>query len=200
MIGQLIAEAAKLFSGARARWVGCAPDTRSRVYFANHTSHFDFVVLWATLPRPVRERTRPVAGSDYWNRGWLRRYLAGHAFRAVLIDREHVTRDTNPVEALEAALRNGDSLILFPEGTRCPGLEIQEFKSGLFHLLHTMPDVEAVPAYIDNLNRVLPKGELLPVPFLCSVTFGAPLRLAAGEGKVPFLARARAAVEALRDL
>jgi 1-acyl-sn-glycerol-3-phosphate acyltransferase len=194
VIEVLIAEAGKLFSGAQARWVGCAPETQTRVYFANHTSHFDFVVLWAVLPRQIRERTRPVAGRDYWERGTLRRFLAGSVFRAVLIEREHVTRDCNPVEPLAAALRAGDSLILFPEGTRRPGPKIAEFKSGLYHLLRAVPGAEGVPVYIENLNRVLPKGEVLPVPFLCSVTFGAPMRLVDGEGKLSFLRRAREAM------
>ncbi len=197
MIGRLITGGARLFTGASPRWLGDRPVLEPRVYFANHTSHFDFVVLWSCLPHPLRERTRPVAGRDYWERGPVRRHLAARVFRAVLIDREHVTRECNPVEPLVAALDAGNSLILFPEGTRCPGPAVRDFKSGLFHLLRARPATPAVPVFIENLNRVLPKGEVLPVPLLCSVTFGAPLQLVDGEGKTPFLARARAALEAL---
>jgi hypothetical protein len=57
-----------------------------------------------------------------------------------------------------------------------------------------------VPAWIDNIQRVLPKGEVVPVPILCSVTFGAPIRLEEGEDRRHFLDRARDAVIALRDV
>jgi 1-acyl-sn-glycerol-3-phosphate acyltransferase len=97
------------------------------------------------------------------------------------------------------ALRAGDSLIIFPEGGRSPGGEIGDFKPGLHHLAREVPEAELVPVFIENLSRVLPKGEVLPVPVLCSVHFGAPVRLEAGETKQDFLQRARAAVLALRD-
>ncbi len=200
MINLLLAETARLFTGAQERWVGCAPDVQPRVYFANHTSHFDFVVLWASLPPPLRRRTRPVAGRDYWDRGPIRRCLASEVFRAVLIERKPSRCDCHAmVDALRTPLQHGESLILFPEGTRGTGPEIGEFKSGLFHLLRAQPETEAIPAYIENLNRVMPKGEVLPVPLLCSVAFGAPLKLEPAEGKEPFLARARAAIQALAD-
>jgi hypothetical protein len=50
------------------------------------------------------------------------------------------------------------------------------------------------------LNRVLPRGEFLPVPLLSCVTFGPPLWLEAGEPKADFLNRAREAVLRLKDL
>ena len=58
--------------------------------------------------------------------------------------------------------------------------------------------MELVPAWIDNVQRVMPKGEVVPVPILCTVTFGAPIRLEAGEDKRDFLDRARDAVIAQR--
>ena len=98
------------------------------------------------------------------------------------------------------ALRNGDSLVIFPEGTRGNKGDPQPFKAGLFHLAEAFPDVQLIPAWIDNVQRVMPKGEVVPVPILCSVTFGAPIQLQAGEDKRVFLERARAAVVALRDV
>jgi hypothetical protein len=50
------------------------------------------------------------------------------------------------------------------------------------------------------VQHVLPKGEVVPVPVLCSVTFGAPMQLRADEDRRAFLERARAAVVALRDV
>lgn len=197
MIAEFFAGCVRVFTGVQARWLGCAPDTTQRVYFANHTSNLDFLVLWSVLPTNARRKTRPVAASDYWKGGRIRFYLADYIFHGVLIERNKVTRSNNPIDKLIAVLKGGESLILFPEGGRTTGPEMRPFKSGLYHLGKAMPDVDLVPVYLDNANRVLPKGEFLPIPFLCSANFGAPLRLLAGESKNAFLTRARAAVEAM---
>jgi len=197
MIAELFAAGVRLFTGVQARWLGCAPDTTQRVYFANHTSNLDFLVLWSVLPSNARHKTRPVAASDYWRSGRLRFYLADHVFHGVLIERKKVTRSNNPMDQLIAVLKGGESLIIFPEGGRTTEPEMRPFKSGLYHLAKAKPDVDLVPVYLDNANRVLPKGEFLPIPFLCSVNFGAPLHLLPDESKDAFLTRARAAVEAM---
>jgi 1-acyl-sn-glycerol-3-phosphate acyltransferase len=198
MTGTAIALAARLLTGATPRWRGCAAEPRLRVYFANHSSNLDFVLLWASLPQFLRRRTRPVAAHDYWTTGVMRPWLASKVFRAVLIERKNVNRANNPMTPMCDALRAGDSLIIFPEGTRNPSGEIGEFKSGIHHLAREVPEAEFVPVYIENLNRVLPKGEILPVPILCSVNFGEPLRLLPGESKPAFLGRARDAIISLR--
>jgi 1-acyl-sn-glycerol-3-phosphate acyltransferase len=192
-----IAALAKAITGAHARWVGCAPDTRQRVYFANHTSNLDALVIWASLPPPVCALTRPVAARDYWTRNFIRRYLAKQIFNAVLIERKRPTPKDNPLADMLNALGDKHSLIIFPEGGRQTGGEMAEFKGGLFHLAKDRPDVEFVPVLIENLNRILPKGEILPVPLLGGVSFGAPIKLETGEEKSVFLARAQAAVNAL---
>jgi 1-acyl-sn-glycerol-3-phosphate acyltransferase len=200
MIGSALASAIRLFTGAKAQWLGCAPaHTKPRVYFANHTSNLDFVLLWSALPKSLRQQTRPAAALDYWSAGKLRPWIARDVFRAVLIERKNVTRQNNPIEQLLAVLQEGQSVIIFPEGTRHVSNtgEMTEFKSGLYHLAKSRPDVEFVPVYLENLNRVLPKGELLPVPMLCSVRFGQPLELIPEETKIPFLQRARSAVAQL---
>lgn len=193
-----IAALVKLISGVNVRWAGCVPDMRQRVYFANHTSHLDAAVVWAALPTEMRALTRPVAAKDYWVKGKLRQYLANHVFNAVLIEREKISAHDNPIDHLVEALGQRNSLIIFPEGTRSLTGEIGTFKSGLYHLAKRRPEIEFVPVLIDNLNRVLPKGEFLAVPLLSSVSFGAPLRLGADESKQAFLERARAAVMNLR--
>ena len=190
---------AKLISGARPRWAGCVPDTRQRIYFANHTSHLDALVLWAVLPPPVRTLTRPVAARDYWTAGRLRQRIAEEVFHAVLIERKKPTTHDNPVEDMLNALGEKHSLIVFPEGSRGTGPDPAPFKGGLFHLAKRRPDVELVPVLMDNLNRILPKGEILPVPLLGSVSFGTPLKLHPDEEKAVFLNRAREAVLALRQ-
>ena len=199
MIARVLAGLTRLLTGATPLWKGCGPETKPRIYFANHTSHLDALVLWACLPEPLRTVTRPVAARDFWTAGRWRRYLADHAFHAVLIERQRPTRNDNPVEAMLTALGECGSLIVFPEGGRYAGVDPVPFKSGLYHLARKRPDVELVPVLLDNMNRILPKGEFLPVPLICSVTFGAPLRLETDESREAFLLRARQAVIDLRE-
>lgn len=190
----LLCHFAKLLTGVRPLWQGCAPEPRLRVYFANHRSHGDFVVVWAALPPELRRRTRPVAGADYWLNGGFKTWLINRVFHAVLVDRRPGRDGPNPVDQMAEALRAGDSLILFPEGTRNLGEALLPFKSGIYHLAKQMPQVEFVPVWIENLGRVMPKGALVPVPLLCTLTFGAPLTLQADETKPAFIDRARSAL------
>jgi 1-acyl-sn-glycerol-3-phosphate acyltransferase len=200
MIATGIAAAARLLTGARAHWRGCEPIPRQRIYFANHTSNLDIVLLWAALPPALRLRTRPVGAQDYWLGGPIREYLARQVFRAVMIERHRVTKENNPLKPMIDTLAAGDSLIIFPEGTRHPDGQIGDFKPGIYHLAKARPDIEFVPVFIENLNRVLPKGEILPVPILCSVNFGTPVVLESGETKADFLGRTRTAVLSLKPV
>jgi 1-acyl-sn-glycerol-3-phosphate acyltransferase len=192
----LLVGVVKLLVGAYARWVGSAPGPAQRIYFANHTSHIDTLAIWSSLPRALRRRTRPIAARDYWGSG-LKKYIATRGFGAVLIDRTRDDPSVDPLEPLRASLREGDSLIIFPEGTRGTSATPAAFRSGLFRLAGEFPTVELIPVYLDNLHRSLPKGALLPVPVVCTVRFGAALALLPGESKEAFLARARDAVIAL---
>lgn len=188
----------RLVTAVQARWIGCGPRPVQRIYFANHASHGDFVLIWTVLPPVLREKTRPVAGADYWLKGRFRRFIAGNVFRSVLIDRERPRRDGGPIAVMADALEDGASLILFPEGTRnMTDAPLLPFKSGIHHLASKRPDIELVPVWLANLNRVLPKGEIVPIPLLCTVTFGTPLRLEANETRAAFLARAHAALLSL---
>ncbi|WP_158880026.1 lysophospholipid acyltransferase family protein [Rhodanobacter sp. L36] len=180
--------------GAHGRWIGCAPSSAQRIYFANHSSHLDTLALWAALPAKLRTGTRPVAARDYWGHGGIRGFVADHGFRAVYLDRDASTRDGDPLQPLMDALDAGDSLIIFPEGTRSQEALPQAFRSGLFHLAQRYPKVELVAVYLDTLHRSMPKGSLLPVPLTCTVRFGRCLQWRAGEDKAIFLDRARSAV------
>lgn len=189
----------KFLVGAYPRWIGCAPSAAQRIYFANHTSHLDTLALWAALPFALRETTHPVAARDYWG-GGFKRYIATQTLKAVLIDRAREDRSVDPLAPLEEMLAKGESLILFPEGTRGPEPVPAPFKGGLYRLAERFPNVELVPVYLDNLNRSFPKGALVPVPLTCTVRFGAPIKLAEGESKPAFLERAREAVIALSGI
>jgi 1-acyl-sn-glycerol-3-phosphate acyltransferase len=194
----LLVGVVKLLVGAYARWIGTAPRPTQRIYFANHTSHIDTLAIWSSLPRELRWRTRPIAARDYWGSGF-KKYIATRGFGAVLIDRARENPETDPLEPLRSALRDGDSLIIFPEGTRGSSATPAKFRSGLYRLAGEFPNVELVPVYLDNLHRSLPKGALLPLPIVCTVRFGAPVQRVDLEDKDAFLERARAAVISLAD-
>ena len=197
--GLSLAALARLLAGSSVRWIASQPDTCQRIYFANHTSHLDALIIWASLPQSVRDVTRPVAAKDYWSRGIVRRWLAEQVFDAILIDRTAIKVHQSPVDLMLREAGTSHSLIVFPEGSRSVSGEIDEFKSGLYYLAKKRPDIELIPVHIDNLNRVLPRGEFLPVPLLSCISFGPPLWLERGEAKLDFLARARRAVISLKE-
>ncbi|MGP1664906.1 MAG: lysophospholipid acyltransferase family protein, partial [Rhodanobacter sp.] len=179
------------------RWIGCEPSPAQRIYFANHSSHLDTLALWSALPPKLRATTRPVAARDYWGHGGIRGFIADHGFHAVYIERDRGQCEGDPLQPLMDALDGGESLIIFPEGTRSHEPLPQPFKAGLYHLALRYPHAELVPVYLDTLHRSMPKGSMLPVPLTCVVRFGAVLRLAPDEDKDIFLERARAAVVTL---
>lgn len=191
---------ARMVTAVRGLWLGADPvGPATRVYFANHVSNGDFILVWTVLPARLRDRVRPVAAADYWTRSALRRFVAEHVFHALLIDRGPEARESDPVSHMARVLGTGTSLIIFPEGKRNMTDEpLLPFRSGIYRVAQKVPEAELVPVWIENLNRVLPKGALVPVPLMCSVSFGAPLRVQEGEGSEAFLERARAALLALR--
>ncbi len=199
LMGLFLLGLVRLLTGSQARWYGCPPKAEQRIYFANHQSHADLVLIWAALPQVLRTLTRPIAARDYWTSTPFRQWITTQVFNAIYVVRER-SADQDPLEPLIEALENGDSIILFPEGTRGHAEEPQPFKAGLYNLAQRFPQVVLVPAWINNVQRVMPKGEVVPVPVLCSVTFGAPVKLQDGEERRAFLDRARHAVIALRDV
>ena len=198
LMGEAISLFARFITAPRAIWQGIEPIPRQRVYFANHSSNGDFVLIWTVLPPLVRRTTRPVAALDYWLTSPLRSFIGRDVFNAVLIDRRPDQRVQDPVAQMAEALDQGASLILFPEGKRNSTDDpLLPFKSGLYHLARARPEVDLVPVWIANLNKVMPKGEIIPVPLICTLTFGAPLRISPEEAKEAFLTRASAVLLAL---
>jgi 1-acyl-sn-glycerol-3-phosphate acyltransferase len=191
---------ARIMTAPRAIWRGIEPAPRQRIYFANHTSNADLILIWTVLPPRLRHATRPVAGSDYWLKSKLRAFVGHHVVNAVMVERRPEHRgDEDPIAKILEAVDDGASLIIFPEGKRnMTEAPILPLKSGIYNISAARPHVDLVPVWIENLNRVMPKGQVIPVPLLCTVSFGSPIRVAPGEEIGPFLARAADAMVALR--
>ena len=203
LVDKLLSWLVILLTGARSQPL---PHLRERspggrVYYANHNSHGDFMLIWVSLPLILRRQVRPVAAADYWQSSPLRRFIAYQVFNMVLITRKSGEPQA-AVNQMVAALDSGADLLVFPEGTRNgnDNVLLQPFKSGIFHLTEARPDCQLVPVWIHNIQRVLPKGKLLPVPMLCSVRFGQAFRGGDFPEKEDFLAFAQASLLALQPV
>lgn len=200
-IAYLTRRGARLLTGARSLWVGCKPVMKQRIYYANHNSHIDFILLWSSLPTDLRRQTRPIAASDYWLKDGFRRFLIQDTFTGVTIQRNR-ENNQDPLQPVKDVLAEGYSIIFFPEGTRNlnDDVELLDFKSGLYHLKTQFPDVEVVPVWISNLKRVMPKGALVPLPLLSTVIFGQPLTYDETQNKADFLHYAQTELLKLKAL
>ena len=196
--GHALALVARFITAVRADWQGIEPVDRQRVYFANHVSNADMPMIWTVLPLAMRRKTRPVAAADYWLKSRLRAFVGPEVFNCVLIDRRPDHRDEDPMEKILEALDEGSSLIIFPEGNRnMTDAPLLPFRAGLYNIGKARPEVDLVPTWVANLNNIMPKGEVIPLPLICTVTFGAPVTVEDGESKAAFLARAAAKLMAL---
>lgn len=201
MIAFLTQRSARLLTGARSIWLGCQPEMKQRIYYANHNSHIDFILLWSSLPANMRRCTRPIAASDYWMKDRFRQFLIQDTFSGVTIQRNKQDQN-DPLQPVKDVLAQGDSIIFFPEGTRNLEDDVQllSFKSGLFHLSQQFPEVEIIPVWISNLKRVMPKGALVPLPLLSTVIFGPPLNKEKFSEKSAFLNYAQQELLKLKEV
>lgn len=191
IVGQLIAFFAQFITAARADWRGIEPVRRQRIYYANHTSNADLPIIWTVLPAALRRETRPVAAADYWLKNKLRAFTGRDVFRGILIDRRAEHRIDDPIAKIIAAMDEGSSIIIFPEGGRNRTDDpLTPFKAGLYNIARKRPEVDLVPCWIDNISHIMPTGEVIPVPLACTVIFGAPIHVQDSEGKDAFLSRA----------
>lgn len=196
--GHALSLFARFIAAPQAIWAGVEPEMKQRVYFANHVSNGDMPMIWTVLPPAIRRQTRPVAAADYWLKTPLRAFIGPEVFNAVLVDRRKEHRTEDPMDAIMNALNDGSSLIIFPEGNRNMGEDLLlPFRAGLHTMAAERPDVELVPTWVGNLNQIMPKGEVIPLPLICTVTFGAPIALQEGEDRAAFLIRARNALAEL---
>ncbi len=199
IVASLIVGFAKVLTGLRVFWRGGPAKAEQTIYVANHSSHGDFVLLWAALPADLRQQTRPVAAADYWAGTGLKGFIAQKVFRAVLIDRVKTDSSENPMTTMKNALASGSSIILFPEGTRnSSDANLLPLKRGIYELAKAFPQVRVVPSWIENLKRVLPKGSSVPVPLACTVSFGSAVLLEPGESAEIYLEKLRIAMLACR--
>lgn len=141
---------------------------------ANHNSHLDTLVLMSLLPLRQLHNVRPVAAADYFLRNPLLAWFATKIIGIIPISRS--SKGGNPLAGVFDGLRQGQILILFPEGSRGEPEKMQaEFKQGVRIVARKFPDVPVHPLFLHGLGKALPKGEGLFVPFFCDVFIGHPI-------------------------
>lgn len=194
LIANCILYLCRLISGVQAEVRDADFPDGTLIFYANHSSHLDAMVILSLLPEAIREKTFLAASREYWQATALRRYISNRVFKTVMIARDGEDTKSGAFAAItdmSTVLKEGNSLIIFPEGTRSFGQTVSEFKRGIYHLARKNRTVQFVPVYLENMNRIMPKGELLIIPLLGRAIFGKPIRLNEGEDKDAFLIRVR---------
>ena len=186
-----------MFIGIRVSGRAHLPEADPFILVANHSSHLDTAALLSLFPVSRLRRIRPCAAADYFEATASRSFVSRWLFNVLPIRRTRDATGEDPIATMREALARGESLVLFPEGTRGSGAEMAPFRHGVAVLSEQMPNVPIVPVYLVNMGRSLPKGEFLPIPLFCEVRIGPPFTPAGSCEER--LAQVRAAVEALRD-
>lgn len=146
------------------------------IVVSNHNSHLDTLVLMTLLPWSMLPLLRPVAAKDYFLHPPLLAWFALTIMHIIPLERQVVARSEDPFAPCSEALRNGEILILFPEGSRGDPEQLGTFKTGIAHLAKRNPNVPILPVFLHGLGKALPKGEAIFVPFFCDVFVGDPIR------------------------
>ncbi len=190
----------RLIMGVRYYNKEVLEDCKQYVIVANHNSHFDTMALLAAVPGGHIGGVKAVAAGDYFGKTGIKKWASEFFVDALLIPRSRPrpgTSDPDPIQMMIDALDNGNSLIIFPEGTRGEPGVMQPFKKGIGLILSERPYIPFVPVYMQGIHKLLPKGGTVPVPFDNSVRFGQPV-FCKGMTIEEIVARAEAEVLALR--
>lgn len=144
------------------------------ILIANHNSHLDTLVLMSLFPLCRLPKIRPVAAADYFYKNHFLRWVATYCIDILPINRQAPDAAQALNRAIDEALARGETIIMYPEGTRGAPETLSGFKKGIAHVAHRHPEVPIIPIHLRGLGHVLPKGEAVFVPVFCNVTVGEP--------------------------
>jgi len=157
-------------AGARLQVEGRQRLDPSQTYFfaANHQSWIDIPSLFAALPLPVLF----LAKRELARVPFLGRYI--ERMGMVFVDRADRRQAVETVGRATARLREGWSVVSFPEGTRTPDGSVRRFKTAAFAAA-VEAGVPVVPIALEGAGRVLPRDGFRVRPGLIRVRIGEPI-------------------------
>ena len=152
------------------------PSSGPAVIVANHNSHLDTLMLMTLLPMRMLSRIHPVAAEDYFLKNRFLAWFVVNIIGVIPIKRKYIPGKPDPLIPVYDAIEDKRILIVFPEGSRGEPEHMAAFKKGIAHLTRHFPDVPVVPVFMHGLGKTLPKGKYIPVPHICDVVIGEPLK------------------------
>ncbi|WP_326499666.1 lysophospholipid acyltransferase family protein [Methylomicrobium sp. Wu6] len=161
--------------GINARNRHLLPAQGPAILVANHNSHLDTLALMSLFPLHLANKIRPVAAADYFLRNRLLKWITLNAIGIIPLERHASNKTSQLLKPLVEALRRGDILILFPEGSRGEPEMLGKLKNGIAHLISQCPETPVVPIFFHGLGKALPKGEIILVPFIVDAFVGEAL-------------------------
>lgn len=192
----------RAYTSLRVEGLDYVPTHGPFILAANHSSHADTAVIYASLPAPHRKMVLAAAAQDYFFDNGFRQYVSRVLFNTIPVAR-NPKKGRDPLRHVLRALREDYGVLLFPEGTRSLNGEIGPFRSGIGKIIAEFPGLPVIPTLLEGTDEVLPKKALFPRPRPVTLRFGPPLYLSAGpEDKASWRAAAqqiRAAVLRLRE-
>jgi len=169
------------------------------IIVANHNSHVDTLLLLCLFTCSQILKIHPVAAADYFCNTKLKAFIFKTLLGIIPLSRKvRKASEEELFKDINDALRGGESIIIYPEGTRGEDNQIKNFKSGVAHIAKMNPTVPIVPVYINGPDRILPKGALLWVPFIADVYISEPVYYDDTPTKV-FTERIKNEVEKLKE-
>ena len=170
------------------------------ILVGNHNSHLDAMVMMSLFPLSTILKVRPVAAADYFLKNKLIAWFALNVLGIIPLKRNGEINKETLLNDCEAALHNGEILIIFPEGSRGEPGQLSPFKKGVYHLAIKIPECQIQPIVMTNLGKILPKGEAILVPFNCTVVIDAPQNLNEHTDKDAFISSLQERFRYLLDL
>lgn len=143
------------------------------IVISNHNTHIDTLILFRLFPLHRVRKVKVIAAQDYFSQG-IGGFLGRLVFNLILLERR-ATKAATALEPIAEALRQGFSIIVFPEGTRGDPGVIQPFKSGIGKLAVDFPELPVYPVFLSGIEKTLPRGGSLPVPFCINLVVKPPV-------------------------
>lgn len=145
------------------------------IIIANHNSHMDTISILSAIPTKHLTMVFPIAAGDYFGKNKLTKFLTEFFINTLLITRIKTTEKNNALENIDQLLKNGKSIIIFPEGSRGEAEVMQDFKHGASILLKKNPNLPFIPIFLKGMGKALPKGDPFLIPMECQVRIGNPI-------------------------